>query len=136
MLGDVAAGSTMFERVGGASFFEALTHRFYASVATDPVLRPLYPDDPEEFEAARVHLMWFLIQYWGGPGTYDEQRGAPRLRQRHAPFSIGPAERDAWVKHMLGAVRAAGLRPLDETQMTGYFEAAATAMINAPDVHR
>jgi hemoglobin len=126
----MAAGSTMYERAGGDAFFETLTRRFYAAVATDQVLRPLYPEDPEEFEQSRVHLMWFLVQYWGGPARYQEERGAPRLRLRHTPFAIGRVERDAWVEHMSEAVRAGGLSPLDETQMLGYFAAAATQMIN------
>jgi hemoglobin len=120
----------MFERVGGESFFEELTLRFYESVGTDPVLRPLYPDDPDAFEAARIHLKWFLIQYWGGPPIYRSQRGEPRLRMRHAPFAIGEAERDAWVLHMTDAVKSADLRPLDETQMLWYFKTSATHMIN------
>ena len=120
----------MYERAGGDVFFEKLTRRFYDGVATDPVLRPLYPQDPQEFEQSRVHLMWFLVQYWGGPARYQAERGAPRLRMRHAPFAIGPTERDAWVEHMSEAVKAAGLSPLDETLMLGYLAGAATQMIN------
>jgi hemoglobin len=126
----MAAGSTMYERAGGDAFFETLTRRFYDAVATDSVLRPLYPEDPGEFEQSRVHLMWFLVQFWGGPARYQAERGAPRLRMRHAPFAIGQAERDAWVEHMSDAVKAGGLSPLDETQMLGYLAAAATQMIN------
>lgn len=122
----------MYERVGGREFFDTLTRRFYDAVAVDPVLRPLYPDDPEEFERARVHLRDFLIQYWGGPDTYAETRGAPRLRQRHVPFAIGAAERDAWLTHMTDSVRAAEMHPLDEAQMLGYFNSAASALINRP----
>lgn len=121
----------MYERVGGDAFFEALTQRFYAAVRTDPVLSPLYPADAAEFEEARQHLCRFLIQYWGGPQTYSEERGHPRLRMRHAPFVIGAAERDAWVRHMTEAVDQAGLGSMDRMQMLGYFEAAGTAMINA-----
>jgi hemoglobin len=127
----VSSRSTMFERVGGEAFFEALTRRFYAAVAEDPVLRPLYPDDDQGFEAARVHLMWFLIQFFGGPAVYRSERGEPRLRARHARFSIGPAERDAWVAHMTDAVRAARLKPLDESQMLTYFAGAATQLVNS-----
>jgi hemoglobin len=126
----MARGSTMYERAGGDAFFDELTRRFYSAVATDPVLRPLYPEDPEGFERARLHLMWFLIQYWGGPARYQAERGAPRLRLRHAPFAIGQTERDAWVRRMTDAVKAGGLSPLDQTQMLGYFAAAATQMIN------
>lgn len=120
----------MYDRVGGEPFFEELTRRFYSSVRDDPVLRPLYPADPEEFEQARLHLRDFLIQYWGGPDRYNRQRGAPRLRLRHAPFAIGPAQRDAWVTHMSAAVKAAGLHPLEETQMLSYFQAAAASLTN------
>jgi hemoglobin len=124
--------STMYDRVGGDAFFEALTVDFYRSLAADPVLSGLYPDDEEEFEKARQHLEWFLIQYWGGPQAYNDRRGAPRLRMRHAPFFIGEAERDAWLRHMTKAVRAANLSPLDEAQMLGYFETAARHLVNRP----
>lgn len=123
----------MFDRVGGAPFFEALTQRFYAGVAADPILAAVYPtDDPVAFEAARTALRDFLIQYWGGPTTYSDAKGHPRLRMRHAPFAIGIAERDAWMRVMGEAVRAGGLSGLDETQMLGYFEMASTHMINQP----
>jgi hemoglobin len=130
MLGGMASESTMFDRAGGEQFFETLTERFYDSVATDPVLRPLYPGDSEGFEAARVHLKLFLMQYWGGPSIYQSSRGAPQLRARHARFAIGPAERDAWVEHMSAAVRAGGLKPLDESQMLSYLAAAASHLVN------
>jgi hemoglobin len=120
----------MFDRVGGEEFFETLTRRFCEGVSGDPVLRPLYPDDPEAFDASRLHLKLFLVQFWGGPQVYREERGEPRLRMRHAPFSIGKEQRDAWMTHMEAAVREAGLSPLDEAQMLGYLSAAATQMIN------
>ncbi len=120
----------MFDRAGGEDFFESLTRHFYDSVATDPVLRPLYPADPSEFEAARIHLKLFLIQFWGGPSVYQSSRGQPQLRARHARFAIGADERDAWVRHMSEAVRDAGLKPLDETQMLSYFASAAAALVN------
>ncbi len=125
-------GPTLYHRVGGRPFFETLTRRFYEAVAGDPVLRPLYPDDDEGMEAARLHLELFLVQYWGGPSEYNETRGHPRLRMRHAPFAIGPAQRDAWVRHMTDAVKAAGLSPLDEVQMLSYFTTSATHLINQP----
>jgi hemoglobin len=121
----------MYERVGGDEFFETLTRRFYNSVASDPVLRAVYPDDPDEFDAARRHLKLFLVQFWGGPPVYRDERGEPMLRMRHAPFRIGPAERDAWLKHMTDAVTAAGLSALDETQMLSYFNRSAAHMVNA-----
>jgi hemoglobin len=123
----------MFDRVGGAAFFDALTARFYKGVAAEPVLAALYPtDDAVAFEASRCWLRDFLIQYWGGPSTYSELRGHPRLRMRHAPFAIGSAERDAWMVQMTAAVKAAGLSGLDEAQMLTYFEAAANHMVNQP----
>jgi len=117
----------MYERVGGAAWFEALTTRFYDAVEADPVLRPLYSDD---LATARDHLCGFLIQYWGGPTDYSDARGHPRLRMRHVGFAIGAAERDAWFGHMSDAVRAAQLDPADELEMLGYFANAATHMIN------
>lgn len=117
----------MYERVGGTPWFEALTARFYEAVAADPILRPLYTDD---LEPAREHLCGFLVQYWGGPTDYSDERGHPRLRMRHAGFSIGPAERDAWFGHMSEAVKAAHLDPADEQEMLGYFANAATHLVN------
>ena len=124
------APSTLFDRVGGQPFFEGLTRRFYEGVAADPVLARLYPSDPEEFEAARVHLELFLIQYWGGPPTYNDVRGHPRLRMRHAPFPIGPDERDAWKRHMAAAIDRTGLSTLDEMQLRSYLDSAADALVN------
>ena len=118
----------MYERVGGAAWFEALVARFYDAVAADPVLRPIYPDD---LAPAREHLCGFLVQYWGGPTDYSDARGHPRLRMRHVNFSIGATERDAWFAHMAAAVRAGGLSPDDEHEMLTYFASAATHLTNA-----
>ncbi|MDA8045007.1 MAG: globin [Actinomycetota bacterium] len=123
---------TLYERVGGRPFFTALTKRFYEGVAADPVLGRLYPSDPEELEAARLHLELFLAQYWGGPDEYNERRGHPRLRMRHAPFTIGPAERDAWLAHMTEAVQDGGMSQLDEIQMLSYLRTAAAHLVNQP----
>jgi hemoglobin len=120
--------TTVYDLVGGEAWFAALVDRFYAGVELDPVLRPLYPDDLTE---SRAHMTGFLVQYWGGPGTYSEQRGHPRLRMRHAPFVIGPAERDAWFAHMDAAVRAGGLPAEVEEQVLAYFDNAATHLVNA-----
>jgi hemoglobin len=122
----------MYERAGGQEFFETLTRRFYAAVAADPTLRPMYPDEPDRFEAARRHLELFLIQHWGGPPWYRAERGDARLRARHLRFAIGPEERDAWMRHMGEAVRAGGLRPLDESQMVSFFQAQANHLVNQP----
>jgi hemoglobin len=121
---------SLYARVGGRPFFETLTRRFYEGVAEDPVLSRLYPSDPVGLEEARLHLELFLVQYWGGPDDYNQLRGHPRLRVRHAPFAIGPAERDAWVAHMTDAVRAARMSPLDEMQMLSYLTTAASHMVN------
>ena len=122
----------VFEAVGGAEFFVDLVDRFYRRVGTDLLLRPLYPDDLSD---ARRHLALFLQQYWGGPGTYSEERGHPRLRGRHLPFVIGEAERDAWFGHMaaaLGAVVAErGIPPELQAQMVDYFANAADFLVNA-----
>lgn len=104
--------------------------RFYERVAHDPVLRPLYPDEDLAYATERLTL--FLIQYWGGPSTYNDQRGHPRLRMRHQPFAIGQAERDAWLRHMTAAVESLDLNPAVRKALVDYFEAASTAMINQP----
>ncbi len=121
----------LFDRVGGESFFVDLVDRFYLGVAGDPLLRPLYPDDLRE---SSEHLALFLMQYWGGPGTYSEQRGHPRLRMRHAPFVIGPAEREAWLGHMnraLDDLRAASrISEADAGELRAYLEMAATTLVN------
>ena len=122
----------MFEAVGGEGFFVDLVERFYARVAVDPLLRPLYPDD---LTGSIEHMSLFLQQYWGGPGTYSEQRGHPRLRQRHLPFVITEAERDAWFRHMAAAldsvVTERGTPPELEAQMLDYFANAADFLVNA-----
>ncbi len=117
----------IYERVG-AEWFVRLVERFYDGVETDPVLRPLYPDD---LTASRRHLTLFLAQYFGGPADYNAVRGHPRLRMRHAPFTIGPAERDTWLKLMSAAVRAGGLGREDEAEMLSYFVAAAATLVNS-----
>ena len=117
----------MYDRVGGEEFFRTLVRRFYAGIRMDPVLRPLYPDD---LEAPEEHLALFLIQYWGGPQTYNAQRGHPRLRMRHAPFVIGDLERDAWLRHMSSAVREMGMEAADEQEMLAYFDMAAHQLVN------
>ena len=109
-------------------FFERLVGRFYAGVATDPILRPLYPD--EDLAAATQRLTLFLAQYWGGPTTYNDQRGHPRLRMRHFPFAIGAAERDRWLVHMRAALAAEAPPPEVRDQLLRYFDMAAEAMRN------
>lgn len=119
--------TTMYQRAGGRPWFVALVDRFYDAVAEDPILRPLYSED---LGGARAHLAGFLVQYWGGPDDYSAERGHPRLRQRHVRFAIGPAERDAWFRHMSEAVRAGGLSPEDEAEMIAYFDSTTTFLVN------
>jgi hemoglobin len=128
LVGVEKTGITFYEAVGGAPTFERLVARFYEGVAADPVLRPLYPEP--DLAAAEERLRLFLIQYWGGPTTYSDTRGHPRLRMRHAPFAIGPAERDAWLRHMTGAVESLELPPGLEAPLLSYLQGAAEAMMN------
>jgi hemoglobin len=122
---------SVYELAGGEATFRTLVQRFYAGVASDPVLRPVYPE--EDLSGATERLTLFLIQYWGGPGTYSEQRGHPRLRLRHQPFVIGQAERDAWLRHMTAAVDSLALAPAVRKAMLDYFATASTAMMNRMD---
>jgi hemoglobin len=123
----------LFSRVDGEQFFFDLVEAFYLGVSGDPLLRPLYPDDLTE---PKHHLALFLVQYWGGPSTYSETRGHPRLRMRHVPFVIGPAERDAWLRHMHGAVarmvETDRLSPPDAAELDAYFDMAARSLVNTP----
>jgi hemoglobin len=119
---------TFYAEVGGAPVFHALVQHFYAGVRTDPVLAPLYPQD--DWDGAEARLRGFLEQYWGGPTTYSQERGHPRLRMRHAPFAIGPADRDAWLAHMRAAVDSLALSPEQNATLWGYLEMAALSMQN------
>jgi len=119
---------TVYEAVGGAETFKTLVERFYAAVESDPLLRPLYPE--EDLSSATERLTLFLIQYWGGPDTYSARSGHPRLRLRHQPFAIGQAERDAWFKHMTAAVDSLDLKPEVRKELLDYFDTTSTAMIN------
>jgi hemoglobin len=124
----VVAERTLFEEAGGMPFFEDLVGRFYAGVADDPVLRPLYP--AADLAGARHRLTLFLAQYWGGPRTYDAERGHPRLRMRHMPFAIGPGERDAWLRLMRAAIDETAATPAVAERLHAYVEMAAEAMRN------
>jgi hemoglobin len=126
----VAAIGNVYEAAGGAETFKRLVERFYARVAGDALLRPIYPD--EDLSGATERLTLFLIQYWGGPSTYNQLRGHPRLRLRHQPFAIGQAERDAWLGHMTAAVDSLELAPALRKALLDYFETASSAMINRP----
>ncbi|MDX6742892.1 globin [Actinocorallia sp. A-T 12471] len=120
---------TFYEAVGGEETFRRLVHKFYEGVAADPVLRPMYPE--EDLGPAEDRLRLFLIQYWGGPSTYSEQRGHPRLRMRHFPFTIGERERDAWLTHMRAAVDSLGLHPELEEMLWDYLSRAAHSLVNS-----
>ncbi|HEY4421908.1 MAG TPA: globin [Pseudonocardia sp.] len=118
-----------YAEVGGAPVFEKIVSRFYEQVREDEVLRPLYPQD--DLDGAEVRLRMFLEQYWGGPRTYSEQRGHPRLRMRHAPFHVGPIERDAWLRCMRVAVDEAGLEEQHRERLWQYLTYAAASMVNS-----
>ncbi len=120
-----------YETVGGHQVFVALVDAFYDGVAQDEVLRPMYPE--EDLGPAKERLLLFLEQYWGGPRTYGEQRGHPRLRMRHLPFRVTPQARDHWLRHMRAAVDTLDLTPLHETTLWDYLERAAHSMVNAAD---
>jgi hemoglobin len=120
---------TFYEAVGGEETFTRLVHRFYQEVAADPLLRPVYP--AQDLGPAEEHLRLFLIQYWGGPDTYNQLRGHPRLRMRHVRFHIGETERDLWLGHMRTALDELALpAPLD-AQLWDYLVMAAHSLVNA-----
>jgi hemoglobin len=117
----------IYELAGGDAPFRRLIDAFYQRVEREPLLRPLYPAD---LTPSREHLFLFVTQYFGAPPRYNALRGHPRLRMRHAPFVIGQAERDAWVRHMLAAVEQAGFAEPARSALVEYFERAATFLIN------
>ncbi|KUJ69279.1 globin [Streptomyces albus subsp. albus] len=119
---------SFYEQVGGEDTFRRLARRFYQGVAEDPLLKPMYPE--EDLGPAEERLALFLMQYWGGPRTYSEGRGHPRLRMRHAPFTVDQAAHDAWLRHMRDAVDGLGLAPEHEKQLWDYLTYAAAAMVN------
>ena len=121
---------SLYAVIGGHHTFVRLVDAFYAGVADDDVLRPMYPE--ADLGPARVRLTMFLEQYWGGPTTYSEQRGHPRLRLRHAPFRVDPGARDRWLAHMRAAVDSLDLAPLPRGRLWDYLERAAHSMVNSP----
>lgn len=125
--GDNAQGN-FWREVGGRPTFEKLVRKFYEGIETDPVLRPMYPDD--DMEGAVQRLTGFLEQYWGGPGTYSQERGHPRLKMRHLPFKVNPDARDRWLAHMRVAVDSLELPPLQDATLWAYLDRAAHAMVN------
>jgi hemoglobin len=129
--------TTPYDLMGGEAFFTSLVHRFYAGIAGDPVLRPMYPEG--DLEPAERRLRLFLIQYWGGPTTYSDERGHPRLRMRHAPYPIDDNARDHWLDHMRaaldGTMAELGLDPAWEQELWRYLVGAALAMVNSTPEH-
>jgi hemoglobin len=121
---------SLFDAIGGEETFRRLVDTFYAGVATDPVLRAIYPED--DLGPAAERLRMFLIQYWGGPSTYSQTRGHPRLRMRHAPFAVSSAARDAWLRHMRAALDSLDLAPEYDETMWRYFSSAAESLRNTP----
>ena len=127
----MAEGNTnesFYEQIGGHDTFVQLVDAFYAGVKSDPVLKPMYPE--EDMEGAVWRLRSFLEQYWGGPHSYSEQRGHPRLRMRHMPFKVNPDARDRWLAHMATAVDSLELSELDREMLWDYLERAAHSMVN------
>jgi hemoglobin len=126
---DEVTAPSLFSRAGGMPFFERIVDAFYAEVADDPVLAPLYPEHPD-FSGARHRLTLFLAQYWGGPTTYSDERGHPALRMRHMRFHLGPRERDRWLEHMASAVAQVCDDPSIAAELMGYFVSAAEHLRN------
>ena len=122
---------TFFDAVGGEPTFRRLVDKFYEGVAGDPLLKPMYPE--EDLGPAADRLTLFLMQYWGGPSTYSDERGHPRLRMRHAPFRVDTGARDAWLHHMRVAVDSLGLPEPHRTTLWDYLERAAYFMVNTMD---
>ena len=121
---------SFYDDIGGHETFHALVHRFYQGVAADQPLRALYPDP--ELAAAEHRLLMFLEQYWGGPTTYGDERGHPRLRMRHHPYPVTPDMRDRWLQHMRAAVDSLELAPEHELTLWDYLERAAHSLVNSP----
>ena len=122
--------TTLYDEVGGEPVFRQLVDAFYDGVEQDPVLRPLYPEG--DLQAARDRLRMFLEQYWGGPTTYSDQRGHPRLRMRHVTWQIGEAERDAWLSNMLAAVARLDVSDEHRAAIWDHLERAAHTLVNVP----
>jgi hemoglobin len=123
--------ATFYDQVGGHATFDRLMRAFYAGIADDDLIRPMYPE--ADLGPAEDRLRMFFEQYWGGPTTYSEQRGHPRLRMRHAPYRITEAARDRWLAHMRTAMDTLDLEPDDDAQLWAYMVMAAHSMVNTPD---
>lgn len=131
MSGSQTGEATFYEQIGGHETISRIVEVFYEGVATDPVLRPLYPE--ENLAPAQARFTMFLVQYWGGPTTYSTQRGHPRLRMRHAPFAVTIEARDHWLTHFRTGLDAVNLTSEQDAQFWAYIEHAATFMVNTTD---
>jgi hemoglobin len=121
---------SFYDEIGGFETFRRIVARFYEGVATDEVLRPMYPED--DLGPAEERFLHFLVQYWGGPTTYSDQRGHPRLRMRHAPFAVDAAARDRWLGHFRAALDSVALTPEQDRTFWEYVTHAANFMVNTP----
>ena len=130
-LDPAATPLAFYDEIGGHDTFVRLVDVFYQGVADDDVLRPMYPE--QDLGPAKHRLTMFLEQYWGGPNTYSQERGHPRLRMRHMPFKVNPDARDRWLKHMRAALDSIELSPLQDATLWAYLDRAAQAMVNTFD---
>ena len=128
---DGQQAQSFYEAIGGYETIAGIVHRFYEGVASDEVLRPLYPE--EDLAGAEERFTLFLVQYWGGPTTYSERRGHPRLRMRHAPFAVTPRAKEHWLRHFRAGLDSAGLTPELDAQFWDYVTHAAQFMVNTFD---
>lgn len=129
--GGIPTQSDLYSQIGGTDTFDRLVRKFYSEVQKDPVLWPMYPQ--HDLEGSIHRLSTFLQQYWGGPTTYSDERGHPRLRRRHVAFKINPDARDRWLAHMRVALDSIELSPLHDATFWGYLEQAAHSLVNTFD---
>ncbi len=123
--------TTFYDEIGGEATIRDIVHRFYAGVSGDDALRPMYPE--EDLGPAEDRFSLFLMQYWGGPSTYSDTRGHPRLRMRHAPFAVTPASAERWLIHFRAGLDGADLTPAQDSRFWDYITHAAQFMINTPE---
>lgn len=123
--------SSFYDEIGGEATIRAIVHRFYEGVATDPVLEPMYPED--DLGPAEERLALFMIQYWGGPTTYSDTRGHPRLRMRHVPYAVTPESSERWLLHFRAGLDAVDLTDTQRARFWDYVQHAAQFMVNTPE---
>ena len=128
-----AQEQSFFDEIGGLPVVEKIVARFYEGVATDEVLKPMYADEDLADGSAARRLAMFLAQYWGGPSTYSQERGHPRLRMRHAPFTVNRTAMEHWLRHFRAGLDSAGLTPEQDARFWGYVTYAAEFMLNSDD---